>query len=340
MFVHFTAMIKCNPLRLRSLALNLSLVCGFAPLVTLSGCIGTPYVPDMRPLAPGSLPAPDISLDIPGLGPCNDADNRRLSLNSREPVTVLVHGCKASTGQFRSLAQVYAFHGQQAICFDYDDRASLVAVSDRLIDALDSLTDRMENRRLTVIGHSMGGLVTRKALEQDRPGAWRRADVELDLLTLSAPFAGIKVAEPCGYTLTHWLTLGLIPGICRAISGDNWYEITAASPFIRRPGTLLPTVRRYLKVVTDERGSCRRRDDSGRCLESDFVFSVAEQSQPLVDNAPRVNKVMVEAGHVEIVGDQNSEPHKLLDLLQREGLLPPTPPQRRAALDRLLAELY
>jgi hypothetical protein len=281
-----------------------------------------------------------VSLDIPGLGPCNDAGDRSLQLNSHKPVTVLVHGCKASAGQFRSLAQVYAFHGQQAVCFSYDDRDSLVDVSGRLIDALDDLAGRTQNRRITLIGHSMGGLVTRKALEQDRQDAWQRDDIELRLLTVSAPFAGIRIAQPCGHTLTHWLTLGLVPGICRAISGDNWYEITAASPFISRPGTLLPTVQRFLKVVTDERGSCRRADSSGRCLESDYVFSLEEQYQPLVDNSPRVTQVEVEAGHVEIVGDKDSQPLKLLEILQRQGLLAPTRPERRAALERLLAEIY
>jgi pimeloyl-ACP methyl ester carboxylesterase len=310
-------------------------------LSTLTGCAGGPaYVPDTRPLDSSRLPAADVTLEIPGLGPCNDADDRRLRLNSNEPVTVLVHGCKASAGQFRSLAQVYAFHGQQAVCFSYDDRDSLVDASATLIDALDALAGRMQNRRLTLIGHSMGGLVARKALEQERPGAWRRDDIELRLLTVSAPFAGIRIAQPCGYTLTHWLSLGLVPGICRAITGDNWYEITAASPFISRPGALLPNVERFLKVVTDERGSCRRADSTGRCLESDYVFSLEEQYQPLVDNSPRVTQVEVAAGHVEIVGDKDSQPLKLLDILQRQGLLAPTRPERRAALERLLTELY
>jgi pimeloyl-ACP methyl ester carboxylesterase len=310
-------------------------------LVILAGCAVTPaYVPETQPLEPGRLPAPDIAINIPGLGPCTDAPDRSLHINSHQPVTVLVHGCKGSAGRFRSLAQLYAFHGQQAVCFSYDDRASLVRSSGELITALEELSGHMQNRRLSVLGHSMGGLVARKALERNHPDAWQRDDVNLKLLTISAPFAGIEVSETCGNKAAQWLTLGIVPGICMAITGDNWYEITPSSEFIRRPGPLLPSVQRFLKVVTDERNTCRQRDENGRCVTSDYVFSLGEQYQPLVDNAPQLINVEVDAGHVEIVGDKNRIPRKLLAILQEQEMLAPTPPERRAALERLLVELY
>ena len=310
-------------------------------LAILAGCAAAPaYVPDPQPIEPGRLPTPDVTLNIEGLGPCTDAADRSVHLNSREPVTVLVHGCKGSAGRFRSLAQLYAFHGQQAVCFSYNDRDSLVRVSRELVRALDGLAGHMQNRQLTVMGHSMGGLVARKALENDRPEPWRRTDVELRLLTISAPFAGIGIAETCGFTAVQWLSLGVVPGLCKVITGDNWYEITAASDFIRRPGPLLPTVQKFLKIVTDERDTCRRRDVHGHCIESDYVFSLGEQYQPAVDHLPRLTNIEVDAGHVAIVGDQNTVPRKLLTILQQQGMLAPTPPERRAALERLLAELY
>jgi pimeloyl-ACP methyl ester carboxylesterase len=308
---------------------------------TLAGCAAaSAYLPETQPLDPGRLPSPDISVNIPGLGPCTDAPDRRLHLNSNQPVTVLVHGCKGSAGRFRSLAQLYAFHGQQAVCFSYNDRDSLVRSSHELIAALDELSGQMRNRHLTVMGHSMGGLVARKALERDRADSWRRHDVDLNLLTISAPFAGIEIAEPCGYASIQWLSLGTTVGICRLITGDNWYEITSSSDFIRHPGPLLATVQKYLKIVTDERDTCRRRDESGRCVASDYVFSLPEQYQKVVDGYTQLTNVEVDAGHVEIVGDKHMVPRKLLAILQEQGMLAPTPPERRVALERLLAELY
>jgi hypothetical protein len=182
--------------------------------------------------------------------------------------------------------------------------------------------------------------VARKALEAERRGEWQRGDARLRLATVSAPVGGISVASHCGYRSLHWLTLGALPGICWAITGDNWFEITASSDFIRRPGSLLPSVQRYLKVVTDERGTCRRRGPDGACAESDYIFSLDEQYQPVIDGYARLTNVEVRAGHVEIVGYKDVAPRKLLDILQREDMLARTPPERRAALERLLSILY
>ena len=102
---------------------------------------------------------------------------------------------------------------------------------------------------------------------------------------------------------------------------------------------LLPSVRSYLKVVTNERDACRRRSAGGACTEGDFVFSLPEQHQPVIDAYPRMTNVQVDAGHVEIVGYKDAAPRKLLAVLQANGMISPTPPQRRSALERLLAEL-
>ena len=312
-----------------------------AAFLALSGCTGSSaYRPDPQPLEPGRLPTPNAALNVQNLGSCTDSPDRTLHLDTNSPVTVLVHGCKGSAGRFRSLAQLYAFHGQQAVCFSYDDRKSLVTASGQLVTALDELASKMRDHNLTVIGHSMGGLVARKAMENERRDEWRRSEASIKLVTVSAPLAGIQSANTCGKGTLHWLTLGIVPGICWAITGDNWYEITPPSDFIRRPGPLLPSVQQYVKVVTDERDTCRSRDENGTCLKSDYVFSLAEQYNPVIDKYPKLVNVEVDAGHVEIVGHKEVAPRKLLSILQQQGLLAPTPPMRRAALERLLAELY
>jgi pimeloyl-ACP methyl ester carboxylesterase len=317
---------------------------GLLPLflcASIAGCsLSLPHEPDAQALDTGRLPVADVAVNIPQLGPCTDAPDRTLRFNSGQPVAVLVHGCKGSAGRFRSLAQLYAFHGQQAVCFSYDDRESLVRSSGQLIAAVDALAGHLHDPDVTVIGHSMGGLVARKSMEGERRGEWRRGDVNVNLVTISAPVAGIAVASPCGYRVLHWLSLGTVPATCWAVTGDNWYEITSASQFISRPGPLLPAVRRYVKVVTDERDTCRRRSASGTCLESDFVFSLPEQYHPVIDGYQQLVNVQVDAGHVEIVGYRDVAPRKLLAILQQQGVLAPTPPERRSALERLLAELY
>lgn len=307
----------------------------------LAGCATVQPItdPELQTIEPGALPPTDVVLRIPGLGPCTDHPDRTLRLNSQQPVHVLVHGCYGSSGRFRGLAQVLAFHGQQTACFTYNDRDSMMRSSGELVAALDQLAQHTRNRDVTVIGHSQGALIARKALVRERRDPLPSRGLDLRLVTVSGPFAGIESARPCGNPVTRVLTLGLIAPMCLIATGDKWSEITYTAPFITRPGQLHPEVRNYLKVVTDERGTCRRQEGS-RCVESDDIFSLDEQRQPTIDQDPRAQVVEVAAGHVEIVGDERVAPLKLIDLLQRHRVLNATAPEREPALRRLLARVY
>ncbi|MDQ2068940.1 esterase/lipase family protein [Natronospira bacteriovora] len=312
------------------------------PLMLLAACAIPRIEPEgLEGIDDGLLPEPNARLAIESLGPCSDVPDRQFSINTGEPVTVLVHGCYGSAGRLRSLSQVYAFHGQQSVCFSYDDRDSLEVSSRQLMTALEALGEAMDDDvAVNVLAHSQGGLVARRAVIEDRPDGLTLSRVPNDLVTVATPFAGIPAASACGSRLTHVLSLGITVGICRYISGDKWWEITAASDFIQQPGAPLPELERHLKVVTDERDTCRVKDDRGRCISRDGVFGVAEQYHPPVDRFPVVSNVQVEAGHVEIVGDARRPPVKLIEILQVEGLLAPTPPDRQAAFEALLARLY
>ena len=75
-------------------------------------------------------------------------------------------------------------------------------------------------------------------------------------------------------------------------------------------------------------------------MESDTIFSLAEQRHPPVTRAALTTDVEVVAGHVEIVGESGVTPHKLIDVFQREGIVRATPPERQSAFQALLAQLY
>ncbi len=286
------------------------------------------------------LAAPDLTVTIPGLGLCTDSTNRTLHLNSQEPVIVMVHGCLGSAGRFRALAEVFAFSGQQAICFSYNDRDSLMVSSAQLVASLEALTSNMQSRDITLIGHSQGGLIARKAMARDRSPSLQGIDADLTLVTVSAPFAGINAARHCGSTLAKILSLGLTVPICKIASGDKWHEITASSEFILKPGVLLEQVGKHLKINTDESGSCRSTNAVGSCMEDDYVFSLEEQHHPPVDRDGAVANVDVKAGHVEIAGDHRVVPLKLIAVLQQHGVLNTTPPEKISAFEHLLTRLY
>lgn len=288
-------------------------------------------------LEPGRLPSPDVVVNIAGLGPCTDSEDRSLRLDSRQPVHVLVHGCFGSSGQFRALAQVLAFHGQQSACFTYDDRAKLSDSALQLRSAVTQLAERTHVPQITVIGHSQGALIARKSLTESLQAAL--PPVDLRLVTVSGPFAGIESARTCGKSWLYPFTLGLLPLSCYAVTGPKWTDITYSSRFILEPGELSARVVSHLKIDTDERDTCRREQD-GRCVESDEIFSLAEQRHPPVEADPRTRRVQVDAGHVEIVGDKRVAPVKLISVLQDQEVLRPTAPAHVSAFNSLLSKVY
>ncbi len=305
------------------------------------GCASSfPYVPETQQLDHSRLPLPDVTISISNLSSCTDADDDSIQIDSTSPITVLVHGCNGSAGRFRSLAQLYAFHGQQAVCYSYDDRDSLIDSAEKLAASLYRLANVTNNQNISILGHSLGGLIARKALESGYKVSTAPSDKKLELVTVSAPFAGIAAAKYCGDRSLHWLSLGIVPGICWLITGDNWYEITSSSKFIKHPEPLLASVQRHLKVVTNEKNACRVESRDGKCLESDDIFELPEQYQPVIDNDPNVIGVQVDAGHVEIIGNKQVAPRKLISILQEYGMLSKTPAERRAAFEKLLADLY
>ena len=289
---------------------------------------------------PSNLTKPNVTVQIDGLSHCSDEASDELQLDSREAVTVIVHGCFSSAGRFRSLADVFEFHGQQTVCFSYDDRDRLTSSAAKLKSAIEALSTVLEKPRITLIGHSQGGLLARRALIEEPSAPLQLSNAEIDLATISSPFGGIEAASHCGSKTAAWLSLGIVKLVCQMVTGLKYKDIPATSEFIQQPGKLDSSVSRHLKIVTDETNSCRVYDEQGKCVEDDFVFSVTEQSQPAVDQQLGVIPQSVKAGHVEIVGIDNVIPLKLIDILQQQGYLRKTPPESAPALTALLANLY
>mgnify|MGYP006078495845 CR=1 FL=1 len=307
----------------------------------LAGCASSSvYIPETHQLDRSNLPLPAITATISSLSSCTDSDDKSIQLDPESPLTVLVHGCNGSAGRFRSLAQLYAFHGQQAVCYSYDDRKSLVDSAEKLAVAVKELAELTNNQKISIIGHSMGGLIARKAVEEKHVESKLLLDENLELITISAPLSGIRSANHCGIEALHWLSVGILPGICWLVTGDNWNEITSSSNFILDPKPLLPSIENYLKIVTNEVGTCRKISRSGTCIESDYVFNLAEQYNSRIQSYPNVTAVQVDAGHVEIVGNKNVVPRKLLSILQEYGMLSHTQVDQQEAFEKLLADLY
>lgn len=268
------------------------------------------------PVPPAELTALSgdrVSVKIEQFGVCNTAFDRPVEIDPSRELVVVVHGCLASAGEYELVANAFKEQGKQAYCFNYEDRDRISHSAMQLSQVLEQLIKKTGVRHITVIGHSQGGLVARRALVKENGVSLAGADIRL--VTVSAPFGGIRASSHCA-SLTHSvLSLGINKLICLAITGSKWSEIPPGVPLIQEPGTLQEAVTEHLKIVTDERGSCRTFNANGRCLEKDEIFAVDEQRQAVVDADRRVREYLVKAGHVEIVGSGKNPPKLLIDIL-------------------------
>jgi len=275
-----------------------------------------------------------------GLAPC-DPSQREMLLAPNRPVTLLVHGCNASGGKFRILSQVFEAHGQQTVCFNYNDRDSMEASARQLRKAIAALLERPGRPELNILGHSQGGLVARRALVgAANISAVHPQEATIRLVTVSSPFDGIKASADCGSLGYRVLTLGLTAAICRLAVGSKWNEIHPRAEFIRTPGPLGEAVSIHIAVQTDEAGTCLRRNDQGRCTQGDFVFSLEEQHNASIETDHRLASRQLKAGHSEVVGQDGAAPWKLIRLLQAEKILNETPPDKREAIARRIDALF
>jgi pimeloyl-ACP methyl ester carboxylesterase len=286
-------------------------------------------------------PGDGSELRVAGVDACDDFASPATDLDPAKPLVLLVHGCKSSSGRFRHLAAIFEAHGQQALCFNYGYRDRIASGAEALARALGALAKRLDRPEVTVIGHSQGGLVARRAVvagggRQGEPTGRPR----LRLVTVSSPFNGIQASSHCGITALHLLSLGIVTAICQGIAGSNWSEINPHSDFVTEPGDLFDSVSEHLMIVTDERKSCRVVSSDGRCLEDDYVFSLEEQHNARLFDDPRLVDIEVRAGHAAIVGDENRPPRLLMAVLQEHGIMNPTPPDRETEVQALLGRLY
>lgn len=302
-------------------------------LASIAGCGAKPGMP----IRFGANAAPTA---IVGLGPCTLGGDNEARLDPDRPLTILVHGCNASGGRFGALAEVFALHEQQTLCFRYDDRARITRVARDLRDALDEVGKHLRHPQLTVLGHSQGGLVARTALSEGVVTEGMVTDRRVRLVTVSSPFAGIRAASHCGSMAMRVWSLGTSLAVCRTVAGAKWRDIHYNAALVRQPRNLAPFVEQHVEVITNEADTCRTRAADGTCLHDDFVFSIAEQQNPRVEADRRVASEVIAAGHTEIVGSDSVEPQKLVEVLQEAGVLLPTPQEKRAALRALFERLF
>jgi pimeloyl-ACP methyl ester carboxylesterase len=283
---------------------------------------------------------PDVADErIVGLFACDPGGRDVVDLDPSRPLTVIVHGCNSSGERFKTLSQVFEASGQQTICFNYNDRDYLNTSATQLATALSALQRRLKPQELTILGHSQGGLVARRALQADLPRPLvTQPGFGYRLVTVSSPFSGIASSSDCGKTWLHVVSLSATVVVCLSITGNKWTEIPPGSGFMKNPAALVGN--RHLQIVTDERATCRATRSDGSCAVDDFIFGLDEQYSEVVSAEPGVTTVELKEGHTAIVGENGVPPLLLLETLKAQHVLAQTPRHRESEFAALLTRLY
>jgi hypothetical protein len=107
---------------------------------------------------------------------------------------LLIHGLEGSAADLERFRLACCNWGIQAIVFDYPNDAPLAWSGDRLALELKELTKKYPSLRMSIVAHSMGGLVARHALEV----SLQSGSGVTDVFFLGTPHRGssLAVAQP------------------------------------------------------------------------------------------------------------------------------------------------
>lgn len=243
----------------------------------------------------------------------------------RRRLAVVVHGINPVHADLDSLCRDLVQRDYAVLRFVYDDREALEESSRGLRHALATLKGRALPTQLAVVAHSMGGLVSRRALtsgdltppQQTRRkrtyagrGRWKTRRVPVGpapapLPPLRGAITFLTVASPFGgFPSANWARLDF--GLGRPVYRD----LGTRSRFIRKPGQLGLNVT-HVKVETDEKGHVRHDG------ASDHGVPRKSQKQKVVDADAR-KRLRLDLGHVGSIRDLKSEvPVELQAILTR-----------------------
>jgi len=157
---------------------------------------------------------------------------------------VLVHGLDSGPGAFANLRAALGADGFSVAAFAYPNDGPLRRAAEQFSRRLAALAERRPRLRLTLVAHSMGGLISRRMIEDARlnPGNVDR------LLLMAVPHAGSRLAE------LRWLAeLGRALSLEDTLSdglGEAGRDLTPGSAFLRDlAGRRPPEGVRYEQLV-------------------------------------------------------------------------------------------
>lgn len=226
----------------------------------------------------------------------------------QKPVVVLVHGYK-SEDELSPLADAYKKKGYEVVRFKYDWEDSLEKSADQLVDEITSIQQKYHLKEVKVVAHSMGGLVSRRAMISDRNKTLANKEFKVDFISIASPFGGFPSANVA--KLLPYNILG---------TKESHRSLATRSAFITNPGNLGRNIT-HTKIETIEtnkkRNIIREVVIKGRNTSTTYKLPVTvkdavalphHQTNDKVDKDPQVSKIIrLDMGHVGVLVNEYQE---------------------------------
>lgn len=149
------------------------------------------------------------------------------------PTVVLIHGLESTVKDVRNAAHFLESHDVQVLLFEYPNDGPISASANRLSEQLKALKASYPRVHVSILAHSMGGLVARYCLEMPGkdPGCVDR------LVMLGTPHGGSNLAKG-----QKWLELANSLGVLRDRKwtivndgqGEAAVDLTPDSPVLKQ----------------------------------------------------------------------------------------------------------
>jgi pimeloyl-ACP methyl ester carboxylesterase len=235
-----------------------------------------------------------------------DANLKRYSwsapMKGTSKVAFLVHGYDSVPSDLQPTASFLQASDYRVFRFVHNSKDELASISNSLARGVCEIAQRTGGEEIMVLGHSMGGLIARRAVASFARIPELRT-VPIRLVTIASPFGGVFSAT--GSNMMPLPGLGV---------RESHRDLSLFSKFIVEPGKL-PGQVRHLKIETDEPASFDETKD-GAGGRSDVVFTLANQRSSAVDGDSALDcKLVWKAGHVASINVANRLPESMAHIL-------------------------
>ena len=202
--------------------------------------------------------------------------------NSKIPL-ILTHGINSSPHMWESFMEYIDSKKYQIMLYHYPSSSPLSLSSYYLSEALVDISNRNKNK-ISFVAHSMGGLVTRGAIQMLTPQVHKNIDL---FFTISTPWGGNAAAQFAVETAP--------------IIAPVWKDLTPDSQYLKRIyQKQLPSNIQHIMLVSyaGDGFMISDKNDGSVTLKSQLYFPVQEQAE---------KTYLINANHTSIITDEQTK---------------------------------